>query len=57
MKLIGQGDFRDDRKLREKSADFVLNLGCVDTLVVGFESMDEVKDYEVIVRNTSRKTA
>lgn len=55
MKLIGQGDFRDDRKLREKSADFVLNLGCVDTLVVGFESIDEIKDYEDTVRKITRK--
>jgi hypothetical protein len=57
MKLIGQGDFRDDRKMREKSADFVLNLGCVNAVVVGFESMDEIKDYENIVRKTTRKTA
>jgi aryl-alcohol dehydrogenase-like predicted oxidoreductase len=57
MKLIGQGDFRDDRKMREKSADFVLNLGCVNAVVVGFESMDEIKDYENIVRKTPRKTA
>jgi len=55
MKLIGQGEFRDDRKLREQSADFVFNLGCVDTVVVGFESMVEVKDYEDIVRKTPRK--
>jgi len=52
MKLIGQGEFRDDRQMREKSADFVLNLGCVDAVVVGFESLDEITDYETIVRNT-----
>jgi aryl-alcohol dehydrogenase-like predicted oxidoreductase len=57
MKLIGQGEYRDDRKLREQSADFVFNLGCVDTVVVGFESMVEVKDYEDIVRKTPRKSA
>jgi len=57
MKLIGQGDFRDDRKLREKSADFVFNLGIVNAVVVGFESINEVKDYEDIVKNTVRKTA
>jgi len=55
MKLIGQGEFRDDRKLREQSADFVLNLGCVNAMVVGFESLDEIKDYEAIVRSTVRK--
>jgi predicted aldo/keto reductase-like oxidoreductase len=57
MKLIGQGEYRNDRKLREQSADFVFNLGCVDTVVVGFESIDEVKDYEDIVKKTPRKTA
>lgn len=57
MKLIGQGDFRDDRKMREKSADLVLNLGCVNAMVVGFESMDEIKDYENIVRKTPRRSA
>ena len=57
MKLIGQGEFRDDRKLREQSADFVFNLGCVSAVVVGFESIDEVKDYEDIVKKTVRKTA
>ncbi len=55
MKLIGQGDFRDDRKLREKSADFVFNLGCVDAVVIGFESINEVSDYEDIVKHTVRK--
>jgi len=57
MKLIGQGEYRDDRKLREQSADFVFNLGCVNAVVVGFESMVEVKDYEDIVRKTPRKKA
>ena len=57
MKLIGNGEFRDDRKLREQSAEFVFNLGCVDTVVVGFESMTEVKDYEDIVKKTPRKKA
>ena len=55
MKLIGQGEFRDDRKLREQSADFVFNLGCVNAVVVGFESINEIKDYEDIVRKTPRK--
>jgi aryl-alcohol dehydrogenase-like predicted oxidoreductase len=57
MKLIGQGEFRDDRKLREKSADFVFNLGCVNAVVVGFEKLEEIKDYEDIVRKTPRKNA
>ncbi len=56
MKQIGQGEFRDDRGLREKTADFVFNLGCVNAVVVGFESIDEITDYESTVRNTVRKT-
>ena len=56
MKLIGQGEYRNSRELREKSADFVFNLGCVNAVVVGFESIDEIKDYETIVRKTIRKT-
>jgi hypothetical protein len=57
MKLIGQGEYRDSRDLRAKSADFVFNLGCVNAVVVGFESLDEIKDYEDIVRKTPRKSA
>ena len=56
MKLIGQGEYRDSRELREQSADFVFNLGCVNAVVVGFESLDELTDYEDIVRKTTRKT-
>ena len=57
MKLIGQGEYRNDRKLREQSADFVFNLGIVNAVVVGFESIDEIKDYEDIVKKTPRKKA
>jgi aryl-alcohol dehydrogenase-like predicted oxidoreductase len=57
MKLIGQGDYSDSRELRDKSADFVLNLGCVNAVVVGFESIDEIKDYEDTVRKTPRRNA
>lgn len=57
MKLIGEGAFRYSRELREKTADFVFNLGCVDTVVVGFESTEEINDYEDIVRKTVNKNA
>ena len=57
MKLIGEGHYRNDPDLREKTADFVFNLGCVSAAVVGFESIDEVKDYEAIVRKTPRRNA
>jgi len=57
MKQIGEGHYRNDPELRKKTADFVFNLGCVNAVVVGFESIDEVKDYEDIVRKTPRKNA
>ncbi|MGB7582089.1 MAG: aldo/keto reductase [Sedimentisphaerales bacterium] len=57
MKQIGEGHYRNDPELREKTADFVFNLGCVSAVVVGFESIDEVKDYEAIVRKTPRRNA
>lgn len=57
MKQIGQGAFRYSRELREKTADFVLNLGCVDAVVVGFESTEEINDYEDVVKKTPVKSA
>ena len=57
MKLIGQGDYRDSKELRDKSADFVFNLGCVSAVVVGFEAIDEIKDYEDTVRKTPCRNA
>jgi predicted aldo/keto reductase-like oxidoreductase len=45
MKLIGEGQFRDSDEKRDKSIQYVLNLGCVDTMVVGFEKIEEVDDF------------
>ena len=39
MKIIGEGDFRDSDAKRDESVRFVLRLGCVDTMVVGFETL------------------
>lgn len=50
MKLIGEGDFRDSDEKRDGSVRFVLNLGCVDTMVVGFEKVEEVDDFAARVR-------
>lgn len=55
MKLIGAGRFRDSDLQRNQSVDFVLNLGCVDTLVVGFESLAEADDLIERVRRTPRR--
>ncbi|OHB60166.1 MAG: hypothetical protein A2167_08270 [Planctomycetes bacterium RBG_13_46_10] len=50
MKLIGEGQFRDNDEMRDKSVQYVLNLGCVDTMVVGFEKIEEVDDFAARIR-------
>lgn len=44
MKLAGEGQFRNDPAKREESLRYVLGLGTVDTLIVGFESLAEMED-------------
>ena len=50
MKLIGEGRLRNDDARRDESVKFVLNLGCVDVLNVGFEKIEEVDDFAARVR-------
>jgi len=50
MKLIGEGKFRNSDEKRDNSVRYVLNLGCVDTMVVGFEKTDEIDDFAARVR-------
>jgi predicted aldo/keto reductase-like oxidoreductase len=50
MKLIGEGQFRSSDEKRDKSIQYVLNLGCVNTMVVGFETIEEVDDFASRVR-------
>ena len=45
MKLIGEGQFRDDGAKINEALSFVLGLGCVDALIVGFETPAEIVDY------------
>lgn len=46
MKLIGEGEFRNDPEKIDESLRFVLDLGCVDALIVGFENEAEIIDYK-----------
>jgi len=55
MKLIGEGRFRDSDEMRDNAVRYVLGLGCVDTMVVGFESLTEVDDFAARVRKVPRK--
>lgn len=57
MKIIGAGDFRNSDPKRNHSIDFVFNLGCVDAVTVGFESLQEEQDFAVRVRNTPIRAA
>jgi aryl-alcohol dehydrogenase-like predicted oxidoreductase len=50
MKLIGEGRLRNDDVRRDESVKFVLGLGCVHILNVGFESVDEIDDFAARVR-------
>ena len=50
MKLIGEGDFRHSDEKRDESVKFVLGLGCVDVLNVGFEKVEEIDDFAARVR-------
>jgi len=45
MKLVGNGKFRDDSEKIDHSLSFVLGLGSVDMMVVGFESESQVDNY------------
>ena len=45
MKIIGEGRLRDDAEKRDESARFVLGLGCVDVLNIGFEKIEEIDDF------------
>ena len=46
MKLIGEGEFRNDKAKIDETLRFVLDLGCIDALIVGFEKQDEIIDYK-----------
>jgi predicted aldo/keto reductase-like oxidoreductase len=56
MKLIGEGDFRNSGEKRDESIRYVLNLGCVDAMVVGFEKTEEVDDFAARVRKVPAAT-
>ena len=45
MKLVGNGDIRNDSEKIDHSLRFVLGLGSVDMMIVGFESEEQVDNY------------
>lgn len=45
MKLIGNGNFRDDSDKINSSLKYVLGLGTVDMIIVGFELPEQIDNY------------
>ena len=45
MKLVGNGKLREDSEKIDNSLRFVLGLGSVDTVVIGFETPEEIDNY------------
>ena len=45
MKLVGNGDLRNESKKMDHSLRFVLGLGSVDMMIVGFETIAQVDNY------------
>lgn len=53
MKIMCQGDLRGSDEKRDESVRFVLGLGCVDMMVVGFEKAEEIDDFAARVRKVT----
>ena len=45
MKLVGNGKLRDDSEKIDNSLRFVLGLGSVDMMIVGFEENNQIDNY------------
>ncbi len=45
MKLVGDGKLKNDSQKIDDSLRFVLGLGCVDMMIVGFETSAEIDNY------------
>ncbi len=51
MKLIGNGNFRNDSEKIDASLKYVLGLGTVDMIIVGFELPEQIDNYIGRVKN------
>lgn len=54
MKLIGNGNYRNDPEKINATIKFVLGLGTVDMIIIGFELPKQVDDYTARVESTLR---
>ena len=51
MKLIGNGAYRDDSAKIDQAIKYVLGLGTVDMIIVGFEFPPQIDNYVSRMRN------
>ena len=51
MKLIGNGNYRNDPGKIEKSIHYVLKSNAVDMMIVGFEEEWQINDFANRVEN------
>ena len=49
MKLIVAGRFRDDQEKKDRSIQYVLGLGTVHVLNVGFEKTDQIDEFVAFI--------
>ena len=52
MKLLGAGEYVEDDERIDNALRFVLGLGSVDMIIVGFEHSEQIDDYAARVRRT-----
>ncbi len=55
MKLVGNGRLRDDSEKIDNTLRFVLGLGSVDMMIIGFESRDQIDNYISRVERALKK--
>jgi aryl-alcohol dehydrogenase-like predicted oxidoreductase len=55
MKLIGEGRLSDDSEKIDHSLQFVLGLGSVDMMIVGFEENEQIDNYLERTENALKK--
>jgi predicted aldo/keto reductase-like oxidoreductase len=53
MKILGEGTFKTPEE-RLKSLRFVLGLGCVDAMVIGFESPEQIDEITRLIETALR---
>jgi aryl-alcohol dehydrogenase-like predicted oxidoreductase len=51
MKLIGNGSYRDDSEKVDQTIKFVLELGSVDVMIIGFEFPNQIDNFIARMRN------